>query len=80
MATTSIDHDMRMNVMRAVQSRIKSMVDAKRSLEEVESWLARQSLTELEEDLGFIVARHDLSRHSVAVERYLASIEAGIGA
>jgi hypothetical protein len=63
-----------------VQARIKSMVDAGRSLEEIESWLARQSLTDLEQDVCFILARHKLSRHSEAVEGYLVSIEAGIGA
>jgi hypothetical protein len=54
-------------------------IDAGRSLEEIDSWLARQSLTDLEQDVCFILTRHKLSRRSEAVERYLASVEAGIG-
>jgi hypothetical protein len=79
MTTTSIDHDLRMDVMRSAHTRIKSMVDAGRSLEEIETWLARQTLTDLEEDVGFLLARHELNRRSAAVERYLHSVEAGIG-
>jgi hypothetical protein len=76
----SIDHELRMHVMHAVQSRMKAMVDSGRPLQEIESWLAGQSLTELEQDVAFILARHEFRRRSAAVDRYLASIEAEIGA
>jgi two-component sensor histidine kinase len=77
---TSIDKDFRMSVMRPVRNRIQSMAQAGQALDDIKSWLADLPLTELEHDIAAIFAGHEVRRRSPAVERYLESIEADIGA
>jgi len=56
------------------------MAQAGDALDAIKSWLADLPLTELEHDIAAIYAGHEVRRRSPAVERYLESLEAGIGA
>ena len=76
---TSIDKDFRISVMRPTRSRIRSMATEGRALDEINSWLADLPLTELEYEIAFILANHEVRRRSPAVERYRESLAAGIG-
>jgi hypothetical protein len=76
---TSIDRDLRIEVMRPVQNRIRAMAAEGRTRDEINSWLVDQPLTDLEHDVASILAGHEVTRHSPAVERYLESLEAEIG-
>jgi hypothetical protein len=68
-----------MSVMRPVRDRVQSMAQAGQTRDEINSWLADLPLTDLEYDIAFILADQEARRHSPAVQRYLESIEAGIG-
>jgi predicted component of type VI protein secretion system len=76
---SSIDGDFRIHVMRPTRDRLRSMAHEGRTLDEISSWLADLPLTDLEYDVAFILAGHEIRRHSPAVEQYRQSLEAEIG-
>jgi hypothetical protein len=76
---SSIDGKFRIDVMRPTRDRIRSMAQEGRTLDEISSWLADVPLTDLEYDVAYILAGHEIKRQSPAVELYRQSLEAGIG-